>query len=153
MEGNGTGSSLGLRSSRVRTGFISELSSTGADAGRVPLKRTNSYVKSNITSTWNVGTSASEEYVSEKHSHYTNPRQKLANSQLQEQVMKFPYEQQREKLREKAIEKFEKLAKKKYGSVEGLFAAVRFPILPPFPPIASNEIVVPKGPLLIANLG
>jgi hypothetical protein len=120
MEGGSSGPSSG----RVRTGFPSQLSSTMSDADRAPLKRSHSYIRSNVTSTWKAGTAAPEEYVSEKNHHYTNPRQKMVNSQLQEQVMKFPYEQHREKQRDQAIEKFEKLAKKKYGSVEGLFAAV-----------------------------
>lgn len=156
---SGAHPSLAPSSSRVvRTGFLSQLSSLQDNPNQVvgavvPLKRSSSssssYVKSNMTSTWQMGTSAPEEYISEKHSHYSNPHQQTAL--LSKELMKkFPYEQEREKLRNKAIDKFEQLAKKRYGSVEGLFAAVRAPLISsPLPSLSectghSSERIPPQ---------
>lgn len=112
----------GLGSSRVRTGFPQNFTNSSLN----PLKKNNSLTKSNLTSTWNVGTSISNEYISEKNSNFTNPRLKsnLSTHISQQDIKKLQHEDQREKMRNQAYEKFEKLAKKKYGSVEGLFAAV-----------------------------
>ena len=98
-----------------------------------------------MTSTWQMGTTAPEEYLSEKHSHYSNPHQTALSKEQslfhEELMKKFPYEQEREKLRNKAIDKFEQLAKKRYGSVEGLFAAVRVPFSLSF--VDSLLVIVP----------
>jgi hypothetical protein len=75
-----------------------------------------------MTSTWTVGTSTTEQYLSEKHHHYINPKLRLGEGS--QERPKLDFEEQRDRMRHAAVEKFEKLAKKKYGSVEGLFAAV-----------------------------
>jgi hypothetical protein len=110
-----------MNSGRVRTGFPSQLEGFPSSSSNVQLKKNNSLTKSNVTSTWTVGTAKTEQYLTEKHHHFINP--KIRQGETQERPT-IDFEIQRDRMRHAAVEKFEKLAKKKYGSVEGLFAAV-----------------------------
>jgi hypothetical protein len=77
--------------------------------------------KLNETATWKVEPSVKIEYKSERHHEFSDPKTKPSV------IVKLSGEhlaKERDKMRDKAVEKFEKIAKKRYGSIEGLFSAV-----------------------------
>lgn len=104
-------------SNKVRTGFNSNTPTNTTNL----LKKNNSLTRSNLTSTWKIDSTEINEYITEKNSQYNNS--KIKNN-INEPI-KLNYEEQRDKMRLNALEKFHKLANKKYGSIEGLFQAVK----------------------------
>eukprot|EP00602_Paraphysomonas_sp_CaronLab_P000610 CAMPEP_0185022386 /NCGR_PEP_ID=MMETSP1103-20130426/5101_1 /TAXON_ID=36769 /ORGANISM="Paraphysomonas bandaiensis, Strain Caron Lab Isolate" /LENGTH=663 /DNA_ID=CAMNT_0027554433 /DNA_START=93 /DNA_END=2084 /DNA_ORIENTATION=- len=87
-----------------------------------PVRTGHHLTRLNETSTWKVEARNIPEYTTEKLTQYTDPKTRHMESA---KIKPPDYEAQRESLRMKAVDKFEMLAKKRYGSMKGLFTALK----------------------------
>jgi hypothetical protein len=73
------------------------------------------------TSTWKVDSYGPHDYSTEKREKFTNPKTRPLESP---KIAQQDPEANRRKMQDKAVKKFEALALKRYGSMDGLFKAV-----------------------------
>ncbi len=74
------------------------------------------------TATWKIETTQQDEYKTEESEEYLDPKSKQESETRSRYLIQL--EKHKEILREKALEKFEKIANERYGSIAQLFQAV-----------------------------